>query len=645
MNYSPRNSKWINRDRFVLSNGHACALLYSMLHLTGYPVSMDDLKSFRQVDSITPGHPENFVTPGVEVSTGPLGQGISNAVGLAMAEKHLAAVYNKEDCAIVDHYTWVICGDGCLQEGISSEASSLAGHLGLGKLIVLYDDNRITIDGSTDLAFTEDVIKRYQSYGWHTQVVADVMSLGALRHAIDKAKSVTDKPSLIKIFTKIGHGSSKEGSEKSHGAPLGAADLAAVKTKFGFDPAQSFVVPDDVAEHYSSLSAIGESKELAWDALIAEYTSKYPIEASEFQRRMKGELPEGWQEKLPIYTYPESKTVATRNRSEECINALASIMPELIGGSADLTHSNLTHLKCTGDFQAETPAGRYIRFGVREHAMAAICNGLAAHGGFKPFCATFLNFIGYALGSVRLSALSRFGVLYVMTHDSIGQGEDGPTHQPVEMLESLRAMPNMFVYRPADGNEVSGAYEQALLRPSTPAVLSLSRQAAPAVLGTSREKVQFGAYVIGTYGGDADAKPALILVATGTELHPTVQAAEYLAQDQLVVRVVSLPCWELFAATSIEYQSEILLEGVPVMSVEAAGVHGWRTYAHAPFGMTTYGVSGPGGKVMARFGFTKENIAERAKEVLAFYANHAVPSLVHYPRFPSIDPHAHGNHH
>eukprot|EP01050_Picozoa_sp_SAG11_P022912 SAG11_NODE_4456_length_1889_cov_1.653631_1_plen_504_part_10 len=460
MKYNPKDPAWPNRDRFILSNGHACALQYAMLHLTGYELSMDDLQAFRQIDSLTPGHPENFATPGVEVSTGPLGQGLSNAVGMAMAETHLAAVFNKEGFPIIDHSTYVICGDGCLQEGITSEACSLAGHWKLGKLIVLYDDNKIQIDGSTDLAFTEDVKMRYEAYGWQVIELPDGTDLAAIKAAVAEAQAETSKPSMIKIRTRIGEGApNKVGSHKVHGAPLGGDEMAAMKAALGL-PAEAFAVAPEVAEFYAGAGAAAASQAEEWAALLAKYVAAFPDEGAALQRILAGELPAGWEGAISSYEVGMKK--ATRQWSEMVLNEVGPVIPELIGGSADLTPSNLTYLKDSFDYQADSPGGRYIRFGVREHAMAAICNGIAAHGGLVPYCATFLNFIGYALGAVRLSALSRFRVLYIMTHDSIGLGEDGPTHQPVEMLQSLRTMPNLYTFRPGDGNEVAGCYLQAL---------------------------------------------------------------------------------------------------------------------------------------------------------------------------------------
>lgn len=640
MKFSPINPGWYDRDRFILSNGHACALLYTMLHLTGYDLSLDDLKAFRQLGSKTPGHPENFMTPGVEVSTGPLGQGISNAVGIAIAEAHLAAVYNKDDIKIVDHYTYVLCGDGCLQEGISSEACSLAGHLGLGKLIVCYDDNHVTIDGDTELSFTEDVGMRYESYGWHVVVVKDGNDIEELTDAIEEARAQTDKPSMIKIRTVIGFGSGKAGSSEVHGAPLGASDLAQVKTRFGFDPLTSFAVDEKVSAAYRSRRDAGSAAEGVWNTNFAAYSAKYPVEAAEFERRMKGELPADFVDQLlaqtPVYSPTEAKSAATRNRSEEVLNVCARLLPEIVGGSADLTPSTLTALKCSHDFQHNNPAGRYIRYGVREHAMAAISNGLFAHGGFRPFASTFMNFIGYALGSVRVSALSRFGVLYIMTHDSIGLGEDGPTHQPVEMLECLRALPNLLLFRPCDGNETKGAYQVALQRIHTPSVLSFSRQATPTLEHTSAQSVQHGAYILEEYISPGSTRLDLILVSSGTEVALTRSVALKLTQEHgLSVRVVSMPCWELFDEQSQDYQLSVFPAGTPVMSIEASGAHGWNKYAHVAFGLHSYGLSAPAKDVYAFFGFTVPNLVEKSLEVVAFYKNLGipVPSLMLYPRF------------
>ena len=436
------------------------------------------------------------IAKGIEVSTGPLGQGISNAVGLAIAERHMAATFNTEQFTVFDNYTYVICGDGCLQEGVSSEACSLAGHLGLGKLIVLYDDNQITIDGSTELSFTEDVLMRYDAYGWHTQTVGDVANgIGDLRQAIKNAQLDTDRPSIIKVRTAIGFGSpSKQGLASAHGAPLGATDLAGAKTFYGFDPASKFQIDDDVKAEYAMSTANGELKRQTWEASFEAYSKAHPEKAAELERRFNHELPPGVLDKLPKFTYGVDKDLATRQFSEACINALAPHLEELVGGSADLTGSNLTQIKSSGDFQKETPQGRYFRFGVREHAMAALSNGMFAYGGLRPFCATFLVFVGYCVGAIRLSALSKLGVIYIMTHDSIGLGEDGPTHQPVETLESLRCTPNINVCRPADSNETAASYHIGLTCAKTPTVICCSRSTVRALEGSSIEKALMGAY-------------------------------------------------------------------------------------------------------------------------------------------------------
>ena len=627
MNFDAEAPKWANRDRFVLSNGHACALQYCMLHLAGYPLSIDDLKQFRQVGSLTPGHPENHITAGIEVSTGPLGQGISNAVGLAIAEAHLAATYNRPGFDVVDHFTYVICGDGCLQEGVSAEAGSLAGHLKLGKIIVLYDDNNIQIDGGTDLAFSEDVLKRYEAYGWHTQTVADGdgPDISAILAAIEVAKGVTDAPSMMKVRTTIGKGSAKENTAKGHGAPLGPEDLANLKTKFGLDPAASYAVEDDVYAYFRTRTSAGKEKHAAWNAMFDEYAAAHPELAAQFTRTQAGELPAGWDAALPAAA-PGDKALATRKSSQAALAAIVPQLPELIGGSADLTPSNLTKVEGNAvDFQPGSYDGRYLRFGVREHAMASICNGLAAHGGLIPFGATFLTFVGYAVGAMRLSALSCFRVVYVMTHDSIGLGEDGPTHQPIETLASLRSMPNMCVIRPADQNEVSGAYACALANAHGPTTLALSRQGCAVLEGSSAAAVSKGAYALKDTAG---AK--LILVATGSEVQLAVSTLPALAEAGISAAVVSMPSWELFEAQPVEYRQSVFPAGTPVLSIEAACTWGWERYAHASIGVNSFGMSGPGPKVFEHFGFTGENIVAKAKATVDFYGDSA-PNLVARP--------------
>ncbi|KAK9768234.1 Transketolase [Basidiobolus ranarum] len=631
MKYNPKNPKWATRDRFVLSNGHGCALHYVMLHLAGYNVTIDDLKTFRQLDSVCPGHPENFMTEGIEVTTGPLGQGISNAVGLAIAEAHLAATFNRDGFPIIDNHTYVIMGDGCLQEGVAAEAVSLAGHLKLGKLIALYDDNHIQIDGDTNLGFTEDVIMRFESYGWHTLILEDGDNdFEGLVKAIEEAKKVTEKPTLIKIRTTIGYGSKNEGTEKVHGAPLSAEDIAQVKSKFGFNPEESFAVAAEVTDLYSKIGENGAQQNLEWDSLFEKYASQYPELASEFKRRLAGELPQQLQEALPRYT-PSDPAVATRKLSETLLNKVADILPELIGGSADLTGSNLTRWKSAVDFQHESTGlgnygGRYIRFGVREHGMAAICNGITAYGGFIPFGSTFLNFISYAVGATRLSALSHFRVVYIMTHDSIGLGEDGPTHQPVETLAHLRATPNTLVLRPADGNEVSGAYLAAFQNSTRPSVLALTRQNLPHLEGSSIENTLKGAYPLKQI-----EKADLILVATGSEVSICVEASEKLAEQGVIASVVSMPSMELFDEQELAYKKTVFPDGVPVISAEAMTTFGWQKYAHASVGLTTFGASAPCEELYKKFGITPTDIANKGIQVVEYYKSQSVPVLVGKP--------------
>lgn len=632
MKYSSKNPKWFQRDRFVLSNGHACALQYIMLHLTGYPLTIDDLKSFRQVGSKTPGHPENHLTEGIEVSTGPLGQGISNAVGLAVAERHLAAKFNKPGFPIVDNFTYVICGDGCLQEGVSSEAGSLAGHLGLGRLIVLYDDNHISIDGETELSFTEDVCKRYEAYGWQTIVVENgdnARDQTALLAAIETAKAETHKPTLIKVHTTIGFGSLKQGTEKVHGSPLGPDDIKHLKTSFGFNPEEFFAVPSEVLTVFHRAAEEGRTQEEEWNGLLEKYSVAFPELAAEFKRLVAGQLPAGWDSVLPVYS-PADPAKATRQYSQAVLEKIVPALPELMGGSADLTPSTLTKVKAHDvDFQKETPHGRYLRFGVREHGMAALCNGLAAYGCVIPFASTFLNFVGYALGAIRLSALSHFQVLYIMTHDSIGLGEDGPTHQPIEMLASLRSMPNMVVLRPADGNETSGAYKVAIERTHAPSVLALSRQNCDNLAGSSIAAVAFGAYVLQDAEGGA---PKVIIIATGSEVQIAVKAAAEIKSKGLAVRVVSCPSWELFDHQPVAYRASVLPAGVPVLSIEAASVFAWEKYSHAQIGMRSFGASGPGPAVYSHFGLTVPAVVQGAFKLVEFYGAAGAPDLVNRPQ-------------
>ena len=620
LRHNPKNPKWFNRDRFVLSAGHGCMLLYALLHLTGYDsVSIEDIKQFRQWGAKTPGHPETFETPGVEVTAGPLGAGISNAVGLAIAEAHLAAKFNKPDSKIVDHFTYVIMGDGCNQEGVASEACSLAGHLKLGKLIALYDDNHITIDGRTDVSFTEDVLKRYESYGWHVQHVPDGnKDVNAIANAIQQAKEVTDKPSIIKITTTIGYGSpNKSDTAGVHGAPLGEeeADLTRKSLDWSYGP---FEIPKEAYEQFRKAIEKGSALEKDWNEQLNNYRKKYPSEAKEFERSLRGELPENWDKDLPTYTTAD-KGLATRKHSQICLGALGPNLPELIGGSADLTHSNYTDIQGeTGSFQPETPEKRYLHFGVREHAMAAILNGIAYHdSGLIPYGGTFLVFADYMRGSMRLSALSELGVIYVLTHDSIGVGEDGPTHQPIETIPSLRAIPNMMVFRPGDGNETSGAYKVAISNRKRPSSLCLSRQGMPNQANSSIEKVALGGYIL----EDCLGTPDLIFIGTGSELHLCVDAAQQLTKQGKKVRVVSMPCVELFEEQSDSYKEEVLPSNVRKrLVVEAAETFGWHKYIGLDgdsVTMNSFGASAPGGICMEKFGFTVENVLNKANKLLS----------------------------
>ena len=610
LRFNPKNPQWVNRDRFVLSAGHGCMLQYALMYLTGYDsVPLEEIKQFRQWKSKTPGHPENFVTEGVEVTTGPLGQGIANGVGLALAEAHLAARFNKPDAKIIDHYTYVILGDGCNMEGISGEACSLAGHWGLGKLIALYDDNHISIDGSTDIAFTEDVSKRFEAYGWHVQHVENGNTdLDAIANAIAAAKAVTDKPSMIKITTTIGYGSpNKSNTADVHGAALGATEIELTRKALGWEY-EPFVVPDDVLSRFRQAVDKGATAETDWNKLFSEYQAKYPAEAALFEQLTTGQLPEGWDKALPVYK-PEDKALASRKHSEICLNALAGVLPGLIGGSADLTHSNYTELEHFGNFQKGSYQERNVHFGVREHAMGAICNGIALHNtGLIPYGATFLIFTDYMRNSIRLSALSETRVIWVMTHDSIALGEDGPTHQPVEHVASLRAIPNLLVMRPGDGTETSGAYKVAVSETKRPTLLALSRQNLPNLAGTSLEGVAKGAYII----TDCEGTPDVILIGTGGELYLCDKAAAVLKEAGIKARVVSMPCWELFEEQSAEYKESVLPKAVKKrLAVEAGSTMGWHRYITDEgdvLGVDTFGASAPGGVILEKFGFTVDNV-------------------------------------
>jgi len=619
LRHNPKNPQWFNRDRFVLSAGHGCMLLYALLHLSGYDsVTIEDIQQFRQWGSRTPGHPETFETPGVEVTTGPLGQGIANAVGLAIAEAHLAAKFNKDDVKLVDHYTYVIMGDGCHQEGISGEAASLAGHLGLGKLIALYDDNHITIDGNTNVSFTEDVLKRYEAYGWHVQHVADGNTdVDGIAKAIEAAKAVTDRPSMIKVTTTIGYGSpNKSGTAGVHGAALGAEEAALTREALDWSYGP-FEVPQESYDQWRQAVSRGAAAEAEWNAALETYRANYPAEAAQFERQLRGELPQGWDANLASFT-AEDKGLATRMHSYNALNAIGPNLPELIGGSADLTHSNLTDIKGEKGFQKGAEANRYLHFGVREHAMAAILNGLAYHGsGLVPYGGTFLVFAGYMIGAIRLSALSELGVIYVLTHDSIGLGEDGPTHQPVETLANLRAIPNLLVIRPGDGNETSGAYQVAITNRKRPTVLALSRQAMANQANSTAAAVAKGGYVL----EDSNGTPELILIGSGTELELCTKAASELRAAGKNVRVVSMPCVELFEEQDAAYKEAVLPAAVRKrLVVEASSSYGWHKYSGFDgdtVSIDRFGASAPGPVCLEKFGFTVANVVAKANALLA----------------------------
>ena len=631
LKHNPKNPGWFDRDRFVLSAGHGSALLYALLHLTGYDLPLSELKRFRQWGSKTPGHPEAGLTPGVEVTTGPLGQGISMAVGMAIAEAHLAAVFNRPGHEIIDHFTYVIASDGDLMEGVAAEACSLAGHLGLGKLIVLFDDNGISLAGTTNLTFTEDVRKRFSAYGWQVLEVEDGNDLSAIDRAISEAKKDRERPTLICVRTVIGYGApTKAGTYKVHGSPLGEEELAAAKERLGWPKEPKFFVPEEVREHMGRAVERGRAWEEDWKERLSRYAQEYPELAAEFTRRLTGKLPEGWDEGLPDFP-PDEKGIATRKAAGKVLQALAERVPELIGGSADLNPSTNTVLPNLGDLErpGEPPAGvqgaaggpwdysgRNIHFGVREHAMGAIANGLARHGGVIPFTATFLVFSDYMRPPMRLAAMMGCQVVYVFTHDSIGIGQDGPTHQPVEQLMGLRTLPNLTVIRPCDASEAAEAWKAALKNREGPTVLVLTRQNLP-VLDRSRyasaEGLHHGGYVLWESGSGT---PDVIIIGTGSEVHVALKAAEELAKEDVNVRVVSLPSWELFEREGQEYREKVLPPGVPKVAVEAGVTLGWERYADVAIGVDDFGASAPGAEVLERLGITPERVAEEAKRLL-----------------------------
>lgn len=616
LRHNPHNPRWSNRDRFILSGGHGSTLLYSLLHLTGYDLPLDELKNFRQWGSRTPGHPEVGLTPGVEMTTGPLGQGFAAGVGMAIAEAHLAARFNQPGHKIIDHYTYAIVTDGDLMEGIASEAASLAGHLQLGKLIYLYDDNRISIDGSTDLAFTEDRLARFAAYGWHVQQVMDGNDVEAIDAAIRLAKTDA-RPSLIAVRTVIGYGApNKQGTAKVHGEPLGEDELRLAKENLNWPPEPKFYIPEDVLNLYRQALARGAEWEADWRLRFDAYQRLYPALGSELRRRLDGELPQGWSAALPVFPR-DSKGMATRAASGKVINALAPVLPELVGGSADLAPSNNTWLQGEAAFQKDAPHGRNLHFGVREHAMGAALNGMALHGGLIPYGGTFLVFSDYMRPAIRLASLSHLPVIYVFTHDSIGLGEDGPTHQPVEHLAALRAIPNLVVIRPADANETVQAWKVAIENRRGPTALVLSRQSLPIFEAADFPTVEKGAYVLADMG---EGEPQVILMASGSEVSLIYEAGARLAADGLCVRVVSFPSWELFEAQEEAYRQMVLPDRVRSRLAVEAGVRlGWERYVGASgrvLSLERFGASAPGKVLFEKFGFTVENVIANVWEML-----------------------------
>jgi transketolase len=632
MRHNPADPNWPDRDRFVLSGGHGSMLLYSLLHLTGYDLSLDELKSFRQWESKTPGHPERGLTPGVEVTTGPLGQGFAMGVGLAMAEAHLAARYNRPDHKLFDHYTYGIVTDGDLMEGVSHEAASLAGHWQLGKLIYLYDDNHISLAGATDLTYTDDVTKRFEAYGWHVQLIADGNDIAAIEQALRAAQAVTDRPSLIRVRTIIGYGSPhKQNTSEVHGSPLGPDEVKATKENLGWPLEPSFFIPGEALEHFREAVDKGRAAQAAWQAQWEAYVTAYPDLAAELQHMFSAELPPDWNSAIP--TFAPGKAMATRSSSGQVLNAIAAKVPGLIGGSADLNPSTNTALKGLGDFQSPTfkaedmqgavgggwsYAGRNTPYGVREHAMGSISNGLAAHGGLIPFTATFLQFADYMRPAIRLAALMELQVIFVFTHDSVFLGEDGPTHQPIEHLATLRAIPNVRVIRPADANEVAVAWQMAIERIDGPTVLVFTRQAVPTYDRTNlapADGVRKGGYVL----IDTDGLPDLILIATGSEVALAVGAQAELAKINIRARVVSLPCWEVFDTQSKAYRDSVLPPQVGKrLSIEAGVALGWHKYVGDKgrvISIERFGASAPASVIAEHFGFTVETVAAAAKQL------------------------------
>jgi transketolase len=612
MKHDPSDPKWIDRDRFILSNGHASALLYGALHLSGYDLPIAQLEQFRQWGSHTPGHPEYGEAPGVEVTTGPLGQGLGMAVGIATAEKHLAAVYNRDTYNIVDHFTYVLCGDGDLMEGISHEVASLAGTLGLGKLIVLYDDNLISLDGPTELSFTEDVTKRFEAYHWHVQSVADGNDLQGLEDAILAAKAETTKPSLIRVHTVIGYGSPKAGTNKVHGEALGAEAVKATKKNLNWPEDKTFYVPDEARANWDTIKLRGKDAHNEWNAEFAEYAKAYPEPAAEFDRTIKAVLAKDWEKKIPVF--PTDKPVATRNAGQVVMNAIEKVVPELFGGAADLTASTKTIFKDSPSFHVD-PVGRNVFFGVREFGMCAMVNGMAAHGGLIPFGSTFFTFSDYCRSALRMAALMSVHSLFIFTHDSVGLGEDGPTHQPIEHLMSLRAIPQLTDFRPADANETAACWQLALERKSA-SFMALSRQDLPVIDAEKykvHEGVKKGAYALDNSGKD------IILIATGSEVSVIVKAAEELKAAGINASVVSMPSFKIFDEQDEAYKASLFPEATPKLAIEAGATMGWYKYVGhngAVIGIDRFGASAPGPIALEKLGISVAHVVEQAKKLV-----------------------------
>jgi transketolase len=622
MRYNPKDPAWPNRDRFVLSAGHACMLQYSFLYLTGYDLTLEDIKNFRQLHSKTPGHPEYGLTPGIEVTTGPLGQGFANGIGMAIAQKNLAARFNRPGYELFNYTIYAICSDGDMMEGISSEAASFAGHLGLGNIVYLYDDNHITIEGNTNITFQEDVAKRFEAYGWHVQVLEDGNDVGAINRAVQAAREETTRPSLIKIRTHIAYGSpNKHDTAGAHGSPLGVEEVKLVKEFFGFDPNQSFVVPGKVLEFYRAAGEKGIGLEKEWDDLFARYKQEYPDLAAEYEMALQDKLPQGWEKKLPTFRVSDGKEgkLSTRVALGKTLNAVAKTLPVLLGGAADLSPSTETHLKDYDSFGPDDYAGRNFHFGIREHSMGAILNGMAVTKGFIPYGATFLIFSDYMRPPIRLAAIMKIKPIFIYTHDSIGLGEDGTTHQPVEQLANLRAIPNITVIRPADANETAQACKIALEHKGGPVVLVLTRQNI-AILEAGNYKttgdLSKGAYIL----SEPDRAPELILIATGSEVELILQAQQKLKENGIAARVVSMPSWELFEKQDDAYKQRIFPKGLKKrLAVEAASPMGWHKYTTDEgdmLGMTRFGESAPAADLFKEFGFTVDNVVSRAKAIL-----------------------------